>query len=141
MRRYVRYLLIALLAGSVLLMGSWIVPGAPMPVARAHAFVIGSDPVDGSLVSGPPRVVRIFFDAPISAASVAHVFAPAPQGQLQLVDAAPSHVSPTNPRELDTPLSRPDRLPQGGYLIHWTALSSVDGHTTHGTIGFDVGRS
>lgn len=103
--------------------------------------MIGSDPVDGSLIRTPPRVVRIFFDAPVSAASSAAVYAPAPNGQLRLVNATPSVVSPTNPRELDTPLVTPERLPQGGYLIRWTALSTTDGHTTHGVIGFDVGRS
>jgi len=130
MRRYVRCLLIALLAGSVLLMGNWIVPGAPMPVARAHAFVIGSDPVDGSLVSGPPRVVRIFFDAPISAASVAHVFAPAPQGQLQLVDAPlVSRVAATNLDSLRPRVSSNSSMPHRATFLrpihaNWTRRSA-----------------
>jgi putative copper export protein len=35
----------------------------------------------------------------------------------------------------------PDQLPEGSYTVRWTALSYSDGHTTHGVIGFNVGRS
>jgi len=110
---------------------------APQLVAYAHAFVIGSDPVDGSTVASTPRVVRIFFDAAISPASIAHVYTP----DEQIAEATRSSISPTNPRELDTPLKNPDQLPQGGYTVRWTALAYGDGHTTQGVIGFNIGHS
>lgn len=121
----------------MLLVYAWWPTASRTPVALAHAFVIGSDPVDGSTVSSAPAVVRIFFNEAIGPGSVAHVFAP----DGHVVDAAPSSISRTDPRELDTPLATPGSLPQGGYTVRWTALSDEDGHTTHGVIGFNVGQS
>src|SRR5712691_2538584 len=134
-RRYPRLLLLFVL--SVFLVYTWATIGSQQSVAFAHAFVIGSDPVDGSTVNTAPTVVRIFFDTTISPASIAHVFA----ADGSIVDARRSSMSPTNSQELDTPLSTPRLLPQGGYTVRWTALSNGDGHTTHGVIGFNIGHS
>src|SRR6266567_3246197 len=136
-RHYLRSLLFATLGLTILLLSSWSTLLAPQLVAYAHAFVIGSDPVDGSTVASTPRVVRIFFDAAISPASIAHVYTP----DEQIAEATRSSISPTNPRELDTPLKNPDQLPQGGYTVRWTALAYGDGHTTQGVIGFNIGQS
>ena len=121
----------------MLLIFNWLPPLSQAPVASAHAFVIGSDPVDGSTVNTAPSVVRIYFNESIGPASIAHVFAP----DGHIVDAARSNIPRTNPRELDTLLTTPGALPQGGYTVRWTALSDVDGHTTHGVIGFNIGHS
>lgn len=136
-KRYFRLSLAVVLSLSLFNICNWSNILSQQPVALAHAFVIGSDPVDGSTISNAPRVVRIFFDAPISPASIAHVFTP----DERIVDAARSSISASNPRELDTPLIAPDRLPEGSYTVRWTALASVDGRTTHGVIGFNVGQS
>ena len=130
-------LLILVLGLGMLLIFNWLPPLSQAPVAFAHAFVIGSDPVDGSTVSAAPSVVRIYFNESIGPASIAHVFAP----DGHIVDAARSSIPRTNPRELDTPLTTPGALPQGGYTVRWTALSNADGHTTHGVIGFNIGHS
>lgn len=135
-RSYPRFILLAL-SVSILLFYSYINPVSRGPVALAHAFVIGSDPVDGSTVGTVPKVVRIFFDASISPASIAFVFTP----DEHMVDATHSTVSGKDSHELDTPLMTPDQLPEGSYTVRWTALSYSDGHTTHGVIGFNVGRS
>ncbi len=136
-RRYFTLLLIFMLSLSILLVYDWWPTPSRASVALAHAYVIGSDPVDGSTVSSAPAVVRIFFNEAIGSASVADVFAP----DGQVVDAAPSSISRINLRELDTALASPGSLPQGGYTVRWTALSDDDGHTTHGVIGFNVGQS
>jgi methionine-rich copper-binding protein CopC len=86
----------------------------PAPLASAHAYVIGSDPVDGSVVNAVPSVVRIFFNAPISPISQAHVYS-IQNGNLVDVGAAPSSVAPSSSRELDIPLKTPSSLPQGSY--------------------------
>ncbi|QBD79885.1 hypothetical protein EPA93_29460 [Ktedonosporobacter rubrisoli] len=112
----------------------------PPPVASAHAFVIGSNPVDGATINAAPNVVRIYFNAPVSTLSTVHVYA-IENGQLVDVSAAPASISPTDARELDTPLKSPGSLPQGSYEIKWMAVASNDGHTTYGVIGFDVGYS
>jgi methionine-rich copper-binding protein CopC/putative copper export protein len=121
----------------MLLIFNWLPPLSQAPVAFAHAFVIGSDPVDGSTVNAAPSVVRIYFNESIGPASIAYIFAP----DGHIVDAARSSIPRTNPRELDTPLTTPGALPQGGYTVRWTALSDADGHTTHGVIGFNIGHS
>jgi putative copper export protein/methionine-rich copper-binding protein CopC len=138
LRRFLRLLLLSALSLSVLLAYSWLPFLSSSPTASAHAFVIGSDPVDGSTINKVPTVMRIFFNEDISPTSIAHIyFVP----NAQLMDGGRSTISSTNPRELDTPLVTPGQLPQGGYIVRWTALSSVDGHTTHGVIGFNIGHS
>lgn len=109
------------------------------PVVRANAFVIGSDPIDGSTINTPPGVIRIFFNAPIGPGSVARVYVFAPN-QLE-VDTGRNVIPANNPRELDTYLLPPSQLPQDGYEVQWTALDSVDGRATHGLIGFNIGHS
>src|SRR6266700_1164751 len=139
-----RRLVIVTLSWSFLLVLSWFPVLSRPRVAFAHAFVIGSDPVDGSTIASSPAVVRIFFNADISSASLAHVYLftmGSTPSEAQLVDAARSAVSPINPRELDIPLLMPGRLPQGSYAVRWTALATDDGHATSGLIGFNVGHS
>src|SRR5579884_573700 len=140
-----RPLLLVLVSLSVLILANLITSVVqPHPsIAHADAFVIGSDPIDGSTVSAVPKVVRIFFNAPISSLSTAYVFAPVPghYGQLQMVNAGHSYISSGNPRELDTVIAHADSLPQGSYEVRWTALANDDGQTTSGLIGFDVGHS
>ncbi len=139
-----RRLVIVTLSLSFLLVLSWFPVLSRPRVAFAHAFVIGSDPVDGSTIASSPAVVRIFFNADISSASLAHVYLftmGSTPSEGQLVDAARSAVSPINPRELDVPLLMPGRLPQGSYAVRWTALATDDGHATSGLIGFNVGHS
>ena len=136
--RLLRLLLLSVLGLSLMLAYNWLPFLSSSPTASAQAFVIGSDPVDGSTINSAPAVMRIFFNEDISPTSIAHIyFGP----DAQLMDGGRSTVSSTNPRELDTPLIRPNQLPQGSYTVRWTALASVDGQATHGVIGFNVGHS
>ncbi len=142
-RHYLKIFLLALLSCGLLLSVSMLPVAQRAFAASAHAFVIGSDPVDGSTVSTLPHIMRIYFDAPIGAVSQARVYAfpsDAPPDGI-LVNAGPSVVNAQSPRELDTPLLVSDRLPQGGYEVRWTALSMTDGQTTSGLIGFNLGQS
>ncbi|HEY6408792.1 MAG TPA: copper resistance protein CopC, partial [Ktedonobacteraceae bacterium] len=133
---YSRLVLIALSVCAFLCF-SWVDTASGTSVASAHAFVIGSDPVDGSTVSTAPKVVRIFFNTSVSPASIAYVYTP----DERMGDAGHSSIAGQEARELDTPLITPDQLPQGSYTVRWTALANSDGHTTQGVIGFNVGRS
>src|SRR5258708_12000897 len=72
--RFLRPLLVSALSLSLLLAFTWSPLLSRPPAALAHAFVIGSDPVDGSTISTPPARVLIFFNAPISSASISHVY-------------------------------------------------------------------
>ena len=133
---YFRLVLLAL-SLCAFLFYAWIDTNSPASVAQAHAFVVGSDPVDGSTVSTVPKVVRIFFNTAIGPASIAYIFTP----DERMVDASHSFISGQEARELDTPLITPSQLPQGSYTVRWTALANSDGHTTQGVIGFNVGQS
>lgn len=110
------------------------------PAAQAHAYVIGSDPVDGSTINKVPSEVRIFFNAPISTLSSAHIYS-IQNGNLVDINAAPAIVTSTSAEELAIALKTPASQPKGSYEILWTAVASNDGTTTYGIIGFDVGYS
>src|SRR3989441_849931 len=133
---YSRLVLLALSLCAILFY-AWIDTNSPASVAQAHAFVVGSDPVDGSTVSTVPKVVGIFLNPAVGPASIAYIFTP----DERMVDASHSFISGQEARELDTPLITPSQLPQGSYTVRWTALANSDGHTTQGVIGFNVGQS
>src|SRR5579884_3010798 len=137
-KRQIYIFLLALIFGLFAYAGS--APLVPAKDVLAQSFVVGSDPVDGSTINAAPSVVRIYFNAAVSKISSAHVYA-VNSGQPVEVNAAPSHVSPTNPNELDTPLKPTSTLPQGSYEVNWTAVSNDDGRVTFGLIGFNVGYS
>lgn len=147
-RRFSRLRLLTLLSTSLLLiyllfLGLSVGSRGPVAYAAsnvpARAFVIGSDPVDGATIAKAPKLVRIFFNEDISAISVAHVYV-FDTANGRLVDAARSFVSPTNARELDTPLISAAQLPQGIYEVKWVAVASNDGQVTSGLIGFNIGH-
>jgi putative copper export protein/methionine-rich copper-binding protein CopC len=137
-RRQLRILLSAFILSTLAFIGSLLI--IPPRVANAQTFVIGSDPVDGSTINQAPSVVRIYFNAPLSSLSSAHVYA-LPNGQQVEVNATPSRVSATDSRELDIPLKPAADLPKGSYEVAWTAVDNADGHTTYGLIGFNIGFS
>lgn len=146
-KRYLRLPLMLVIGLSLLLGLSWLPFFSQAPAALAHAFVIGSDPVDGSTISTAPSIIRIFFNADISPASSARVYVFTPNGPSngqsngQEVDAGRSYIPAHNARELDTPLVAPSSLPQGSYEVKWSALALDDGYATNGLIGFNLGNS
>lgn len=105
--------------------------------AHAQAYVIGSDPVDGSTVNTAPSRVRIFFNDDISTLSTATIQY-VQNGDFIPVQAQ-SVVLPTDTHELDIPM--PSGSSQGSYFVRWAAISTIDGRTTYGGIGFDIGHS
>ena len=134
-------ILSALLLSVLAFIGTSIAQSPRVALAHAnHSFVIGSDPIDGSTINTLPSVMRIFFNAPISSISSAHIYY-IQGGTLVDVGAAESTVNGSNPRELDTLIKTPGSQPQGSYEVRWTAVSNDDGHTTYGLIGFNLGFS
>src|SRR6266849_2257897 len=134
--RFLRPALILVLSLCILITLSWLPVLFRPPAALASSFVIGSDPVDGSTISTPPTQVRIFFNTPISSASIANVYFGI---NYQVMNADRGHLASNNPQELDTPLIT--QLPLGSYTVRWIALSTTDGQATHGVIGFNIGHS
>jgi methionine-rich copper-binding protein CopC/putative copper export protein len=140
-RRYLKIFLLTLLGVGLFLIGSWLPLTGDAPTVSAHAFVVGSDPIDSSTISKPPSLVRIYFDAPISAASQATVSVFTLDATRLVVSTNHGTINASNPKELDIALLPPDKLPEGGYEVNWVALSLTDGHTTSGLIGFNLGAS
>jgi copper transport protein len=141
-KRHLRLALVILAGLGILLAWNWLPFSSQAPLAQAHAFVIGSDPEDGSTISAAPAVVRIFFNAGVSPASSARVYVFVPGGSSTGREVGSGSSIPAgNPRELDTPLLTPATLPQGSYEVRWTAVANDDGRATHGLIGFNVGVS
>src|SRR5215472_10947425 len=73
------------------------------PRASASAYVIGSDPVDGSTIATVPQEVHIYFNAAISVLSSAHVLVvqQGPQSNsLVEVGANTGIIAGSNPNEL-----------------------------------------
>ena len=142
-RHYLKVIFLAIFCFSLLQIVSWLPFAGHVPTASAQAFVIGSDPIDGSTISKPPSLVRIYFDAPIAPASAASVYAFPPDAPANglLVNAGHSNVNASNPKELDVRLLPAGKLPPGSYEVRWVALSMTDGRTTSGLIGFNLGAS
>ncbi len=134
--RYLKLVLLPALLLNILIYCIAVVVLQPQS-ALAHAYVIGSNPVDGSTVAVVPKVVRIYFNANVGSISVTQVLY-VQNGNYVSVQTH-SMVAANNMRELDTYL--PANLTGGSYLVRWTAVANDDGHTTFGSIGFDVGHS
>ncbi len=137
-KRRLLIIILALIVGSLAYLCSTFM--LPLPEVQAHAYVIGSDPIDGSTIRTLPSVIRIFFNAPISSISTAHAYVIENSGMAD-VSASPGHISLTSSSELDIPLKTPSSLPQGSYEVRWTAVANDDGHTTYGLIGFNLAVS
>jgi methionine-rich copper-binding protein CopC len=137
-KRRLSVLVVALIVSSTAYLCSLFV--LPLPEVHAQAYVIGSDPVDGSTIATLPSVVRIFFNAPISSISAAHVYAVESSGLVD-VGASSGSIPRSSSRELDISLKTPRSLPQGSYEVRWAAVANDDGHTTYGLIGFNLGVS
>ncbi len=112
----------------------------PPAEVSAHAYVIGSDPIDGSTVSRAPRTVHIYFNAAISSLSSAQIYA-VEKGSFVNVSGDVNTIIVPNEQELVVPLRTPANLPEGSYLVTWRAVANADGQTTFGKIGFNVGYS
>src|SRR5262245_46832551 len=97
---------------------------------EAHAELISSDPVAGSVLATPPSVVRMLFNEEIapqaSSANLVDADGDRVPGTLALVE-------PNDPTALTLDLPP---LSNGGYGVLWQVLAQDDGHTTSGVLVF-----
>jgi len=104
-------------------------------VATAHANYVKSNPASDARLAKSPTEVRVTFSE-----------TPDPAGSdLAILDTSGKRLSaPTVTSATDEPntlrVAVPD-LPEGGYLVSWTARSAVDGHETKGAFGFAIGNA
>ena len=101
--------------------------------AGAHAYLVRSDPAEGTYVAtAPPRVTLWFTEGLEKNFSRIRVVN---QDNAE-VTAGPTEISTVDPKSMSVPL-RP--LPNGVYTVIWDTLSTDDGHSARGAFAFAVG--
>jgi methionine-rich copper-binding protein CopC len=98
--------------------------------AIAHAFLDNATPKVGSVVTAPPKTIRIQFTQRVEVAfSHIHLFAPGGQE----VAMGPAATDPADQTQLSAPVT--GALVPGQYEVRWDVLS-VDTHRTNGHFPF-----
>jgi methionine-rich copper-binding protein CopC len=90
-----------------------------------------SEPPDGATVSGPPAVIRIWFDGPIEPL---YVSVRVEDRDKQRRNQSDGRVDRTDPSLLEIPVSP---LPPGRYRVLWSVVAR-DGHRKEGHLAFWV---
>ncbi len=103
--------------------------------AMAHANYVKSNPASDARLAKSPPEVRITFSEPPDAKG----------SDIAVLDTAGtrkdnSDVSSAGDEANTLRVSLPT-LPEGGYLVAWTARSAVDGHETKGAFAFAIGNA
>lgn len=101
----------------------------------AHANYVKSNPASDARLAKSPAEVRVTFSE-----------TPDPAGSdLAVLDSAGKRLSAAKVAavtdEANTLAVSVPALPEGGYLVSWTARSAVDGHETKGAFGFAIGNA
>ena len=99
--------------------------------AWGHAVPVGSDPPDGSVLASSPRVVDVFFDAPVRVGSRNRAIR-----NEDGVDVLAGRPFVRESRTLVLPM-RPN-LRDGTYTVRWSIVSD-DGHAEEGVFAFGIG--
>lgn len=101
--------------------------------ASAHAYLAGSDPEPGSVVSEAPSTVTMRFTEPLEWS----------YSRAELYDQDGALVAGTSVRPGSTDyvmvLELPATLLDGTYSVLWRTLSTADGHTAQNYIAFTIG--
>ncbi len=98
--------------------------------AIAHAFLDNAIPKVGSVVTTPPKMIRIQFTQRVEVAfSHIHLFAPGGQE----IAMGPAATDPSDQTQLSAPVT--GALAPGQYEVRWDVLS-VDTHRTNGHFPF-----
>lgn len=97
--------------------------------AAAHASLVSTDPVDGTVVASSPGQATLTFDERVSLA--------ADGVQTFDADGKPVDTSASANDTLVT-VDLPDRLADGTYVVVWRVVSA-DGHPVAGSLSFSVG--
>jgi len=109
--------------------------GLPARPATAHASFVAASPAAGSSLPQAPGSVVLRFTEPLERAL----------SSVDVLDSADQSVAagPTRPVEGDpNGMRRPlELLTPDVYTVRWTTVSTLDGHSLHGSYTFGVGTS
>ena len=103
--------------------------------ASAHAILLRSDPAKDSVLSIPPRGVRMWFSEDLNPAFTTAVVI---NGANERVDYHDAHILPNDTKEMDLTL-KPNLQP-AAYIVVYRTQSAVDGHILRGSFIFSVAR-
>src|ERR1700722_13674380 len=98
--------------------------------AAAHASLVSTDPVDGSMMSQAPKSVRLRFNEPVTPASIKLIDAEGRTREDVTVHAHDDTIEVT----------LPDSLPRCMQLVSYR-IFSADGHPVGGSLVFSLGMS
>ena len=108
--------------------------GLGAQAADAHAWYLRSNPAADARLQRAPTEIRVAFTEP-----------PDPRGsEIQVLAADGRRVDLRAVRATDEPNGLAvsvETLPEGGYTVAWSVLSTVDGHTTKGSFVFAIGNA
>lgn len=108
--------------------------GLGAQAADAHAWYLRSTPAADARLQRAPVEIRVSFSEP-----------PDPRGsEIQVLAADGRRVDRGAVRATDEPNGLAvsvEPLPDGGYTVAWSVLSTVDGHTTKGSFVFAIGTA
>jgi methionine-rich copper-binding protein CopC/putative copper export protein len=107
----------------------WLANAAP---AQAHAKLVQSSPVAGSILDAPPQEIRLYLSEAVSLDF----------STIRILDRSRNEqqVGPFTRGDTDADVRAaiPGTLPPGTYTVIWRVLSAVDGHVTTGMLAFRV---
>jgi methionine-rich copper-binding protein CopC len=103
---------------------------AAQPAAFAHAFLDNATPKVGSVVTVPPKTIRIQFTQPVEAAfSNIQLFT----ADGKPIGTGPAATDPSDKTQLIVPIT--GTLVPGQYIVRWHVIA-VDTHHTDGHFPF-----
>jgi len=102
----------------------------PARAASAHAELLATDPVDGSLVNTAPQQVTLQFSEDVAVQ---------PDG-VRVLDADAARVDTGQAKAAGNTITVPLKtsVPDGSYVVAWRVISA-DGHPVRGAFNFSVG--
>ncbi|HEY7849592.1 MAG TPA: copper resistance CopC family protein, partial [Ktedonobacterales bacterium] len=103
--------------------------------APTHALPVRSIPAADAILSAPPSQVQMWFSEALNPLDSRIVVVDPSNHE---VDARDSHVSTSDPTEMDVGLQL---LRPGAYVVVWRTQSAVDGHVTGGSFLFRIANA
>ena len=107
-----------------------------LPKSYAHAFILRSEPQDGSSVASAPARVNVYFSDPIDIR----------YSSVKVLDSSGKQVDNKdlkniNGDESTLTVSLPSDLAHGSYTVSTKVLDATDGHVTSNAFTFGIGQA
>ncbi|HUN23936.1 MAG TPA: copper resistance protein CopC [Anaerolineales bacterium] len=107
--------------------------GTP-PATQAHALLLNSNPTANQILPTSPQKIELWLTEPV-AVGLTEIRVLNSAGER--VDDGATLIDPNGSLHVQVGLKT---LPDGVYVVHWKALSQLDGHITNGVFPFAVGN-